>query len=136
MEKKQTSRLELAVKWIKENKNDLILAVSFFLIAVISFGLGRLSIIMGPKEPLGMEYSIKTDEYTNTDKNDEIRGTGVLNTGGVIIGNYVGSKNSDKYHLPDCPGALRIKEENKIWFSSIQEAESLGYTPAGNCDGI
>jgi len=49
---------------------------------------------------------------------------------------YVGSKNGTKYHLPWCSGAKNIKEENKVWFSSKEEAESQGYTTASNCKGI
>lgn len=51
-------------------------------------------------------------------------------------GLYVASKNGAKYHLPTCSGAKRIKEENKIWFNSKQEAEKAGYEPAKNCKGI
>ena len=40
---------------------------------------------------------------------------------------YVGSKNSDKYHLPDSGTAKNIKEENKVCFKSKEEAESRGY---------
>jgi hypothetical protein len=49
---------------------------------------------------------------------------------------YVGSKKSNIYHLPDCPGAKRIKEENKRCFSSKEEAEKAGYRPAKNCPGL
>ena len=49
---------------------------------------------------------------------------------------YVGSKNSDVYHLPDCPGAQRIKEENKKCFDSKAEAEKAGYRAAKNCPGL
>lgn len=48
-------------------------------------------------------------------------------------GQYVGSKNSDKYHLPSCRWAKRIKSENQVWFSSKEEAESKGYQPCGTC---
>lgn len=51
-------------------------------------------------------------------------------------GLYVASKNGAKYHLPTCSSAKRIKEENKIWFNSKQEAEKAGYEPAKNCKGI
>lgn len=54
----------------------------------------------------------------------------------VTKGLYVASKNGTKYHLPTCPGAKRIKEENKIWFDSKTEAEQAGYEPAKNCKGI
>lgn len=43
---------------------------------------------------------------------------------------FVGSVNSDKYHLPDCPSAKRIKPENQIWFASQEEAQVAGYEPS------
>lgn len=42
---------------------------------------------------------------------------------------YVGSKNSDKYHLPKCSWAKRIKPENRVCFSSAADAEAKGYKP-------
>ncbi|HED38129.1 MAG TPA: hypothetical protein ENI76_07790 [Ignavibacteria bacterium] len=49
---------------------------------------------------------------------------------------YVGSINGSKYHYPWCSGAQRIKESNKIQFSSKEEAIKAGYTPAANCKGL
>ncbi len=46
---------------------------------------------------------------------------------------FVASKNSNKYHLPSCRWAERIKKENQICFSSREEAESRGYQPCGTC---
>lgn len=54
----------------------------------------------------------------------------------LTSGQYVASKNGTKYHLPWCPGAKAMNEENKIWFNSKEDAESAGYTPAANCKGI
>ncbi len=45
----------------------------------------------------------------------------------------VGSKNGKKYYLPTCSGASRILESNQIWFTSAEEAQSFGYTPAKGC---
>lgn len=42
---------------------------------------------------------------------------------------FVGSRNSDKYHLPKCSWAKRIKPENRICFTSAADAESKGYKP-------
>ena len=53
-----------------------------------------------------------------------------------VKGRYVASKSGTAYHFPWCQGALKIKEENKIWFQTKEEAESRGYKPAGNCDGL
>ncbi|OGI21544.1 MAG: hypothetical protein A2808_00710 [Candidatus Moranbacteria bacterium RIFCSPHIGHO2_01_FULL_55_24] len=42
---------------------------------------------------------------------------------------FVGSKNSDKYHLPSCAPAKRIKPENRRCFASEEEARKAGYVP-------
>lgn len=47
--------------------------------------------------------------------------------------NFVGSKNSNKYHLPSCRWVKRIKPENQVWFSSEEEAQSKGYKPCATC---
>ncbi len=44
---------------------------------------------------------------------------------------YIGNLNTQKYHNKDC--ASIPKEENRIYFTSIAEAEEKGYTPCGNC---
>lgn len=49
---------------------------------------------------------------------------------------YVASKNGEKYYLPSCGTAKRIKEENKVWFGTKEEAESAGYLPGANCPGL
>jgi hypothetical protein len=116
----------------KKNGSDVFIVLTVILVALISFGIGRLSV---PKtepiqiknlektsvEDLKIEQSIPAppDVGTTTDK-----------------GKVVGSKNSDKYHLPECPGAKQISEQNKIWFDSIESAEKAGYKPAGNCPGL
>ncbi len=46
---------------------------------------------------------------------------------------YIGNKNSKKFHLPTCSGLP--KEENRVEFSSYEEAEQAGYEPCGNCMG-
>jgi hypothetical protein len=49
---------------------------------------------------------------------------------------FVASKKGKVYHLPWCPGAKAIQEDNKIYFSSREEAEKAGYRPAKNCPGL
>ena len=107
--------------WLKDNKTDLMLAISFFLIAIIGFGLGRLSAAFeAPND------TIRIEEVALP----ALAGEQALQAGEM---RFVGSKNGTIYHLSSCSGASRIKEENKIWFSSKEEAEGLGYTPAKNC---
>lgn len=51
-------------------------------------------------------------------------------------GTYVASKNGTKFYLPTCGSAKRIKDENKVWFDTKEEAEAAGFTPAANCPGL
>lgn len=44
----------------------------------------------------------------------------------------VASKNGETYYYVWCSGANRIKEENKIYFNSKEEAEKAGYREAKN----
>jgi methylphosphotriester-DNA--protein-cysteine methyltransferase len=46
---------------------------------------------------------------------------------------YVGSKNSDKYHHPDCKWAEKISPKNLVTFKSAQEALEAGYVPCKVC---
>ncbi len=46
----------------------------------------------------------------------------------------VGSKNSNKYHLLSCQWASKIKPENRVCFSSKEDAEAKGYIPAKCCN--
>lgn len=46
--------------------------------------------------------------------------------------NYIGNRGSQVFHRPDCPNLP--KEENRVVFSSRQEAVDAGYRPCGNCE--
>lgn len=73
--------------------------------------MGRLSVIVKNIEPLEIIGETKGKE----EKED-------------FTAMFVGSRNSDKYHFPDCYWATRIKPENQIWFKSEEEARKMGYT--------
>ena len=47
---------------------------------------------------------------------------------------FVGNKNSHVFHKPSCASAAKIKEENRISFSSRDDAVNKGYTPCGRCE--
>ena len=49
-------------------------------------------------------------------------------------GPFVGSKNSDVYHYPDCGSAQTIKPGNLVTFGSVEEAKSAGYRPCKKCN--
>ncbi len=47
------------------------------------------------------------------------------------IGEYIGNKNSKKFHLPTCKNLPA--EKNRVYISSRQEAIDNGFSPCGNC---
>ena len=106
-------------EWLKKVKDDIFLVIIIILVAVIGFALGRISAIREGKFPI----SVESASHIQTDTQ-------------VPRGELVGSKNGTVYHYTSCPGAKRIKEENKIFFNSREEAEKAGYRPAANCPGL
>ncbi len=48
-------------------------------------------------------------------------------------GQYVGSKNSDKYHYPSCYWAGKINPVNEVWFVNAQDAVNHNYIPCKVC---
>jgi hypothetical protein len=103
------------------------------LLGFASFGLGRLSAIEEQRQPVRIEtydlFSIPVDI--------EPEQTSLPNEEGVAkAGPYVASKNGSRFHLPSCPGAKQIKQENMVWFNTKNEAAAAGYSPASNCPGL
>jgi len=50
-----------------------------------------------------------------------------------VTGQFVGSINSDVYHYLNCHYVKRIKEYNKIYFTSVEDAKAHGYRPCKVC---
>jgi len=118
----------------KENR-ELFIAIIIILVAFASFGLGRLSKIEDTRTPIRIDNMtasvLGAEEGVITGNNQEKESS--ISTQGEL---YVGSRNGSKYHYPWCSGAQRIKGSNKVQFSSKEEAEKAGYTPAVNCKGL
>ncbi|MEK7643298.1 MAG: hypothetical protein AAB372_02520 [Patescibacteria group bacterium] len=48
-------------------------------------------------------------------------------------GSFIASKNGSTYYPKACKAVGRIKDENRLYFSSVQEAELAGFTPSKQC---
>jgi hypothetical protein len=112
------------------------------LVGIASFGLGRISALEANREPVQVRMGDGSVVSSNTTSKNETRvesqkASQSASAGASFNdGEVVGSKNSNKYHLPWCSGAQRISEANKITFKSVAEAEAAGYVPAANCPGL
>ena len=105
----------------------LFLSVTIILIALLSFGIGKLS-VAGNREPIKIEYDPNLTEWSTPSVD---QAASVINA--VKEGEVITSKNGARYHYPWCSGAKQIKEENKIVFATVAAAEAAGYTLAANC---
>jgi len=125
---------------MRENRGDLYVVAIIFFVGLASFGIGRLSILWPDKEPIEItntQLPITNDDGDDTIRNQHVNQQGdSANVTPTIQRKYVASKNGTAYHFPWCPGALNIKEENKVWFETKEEAELAGYKIAANCEGL
>ena len=107
----------------------LFLSLVIILVASLSFGIGRLTVV-GKREPVKIEYDLALTESATPSVEQTasvIKAVDNENTSVVV------SKNGTKYHYLHCSGAKQIKEENKIVFATPAAAEAAGYTLAANC---
>lgn len=124
--------------FLAANRNDLGIAALVFLVGMIGFGLGRLSRSWPSAYPLVIENA--SGDATTADT----KGTAAIGqvlrkipaSADASNGTYVASKNGSAFHLPSCSGAKRIKDENRIWFQTEEDAMRAGYKPAANCPGL
>lgn len=99
-------------------------------VAVVAFILGRQSIIASVQSPAGVQV-IQGQAAIIASK--EVIEEGMAPEARVGV---VASRSGTKYHLPSCPGAKQINEENKITFATIEAAKAAGYSAAANCNGL
>ncbi len=120
---------------IKQQERPLVWLGFLLLTNLLAFGLGRLTILVGESEPITVDYQ----PQVMASQVAQVAPATTQEKPKVSLGKVtqlVASKSGTKYHLPNCPGAKQIKESNKIFFASVEEAIRAGYTPAANCPGL
>src|SRR3990167_10064768 len=117
------------VGWRELILDKLFLSIIIILVTVLSFGIGRLSVI-GNREPIRIEYDPVLTSNSSTSEVDKLQTASVIQA--VEKTEVIASKNGSRYHYPHCGGAKQIKEENKITFATPVAAEAAGYTLAAN----
>ena len=127
----------------------IILVLGFVLVAAISFEAGIIKGREFKKKPIVIENSALASAASQESSSTPQEGQKTASEGQLEAGNtnipsqtvptgrqdctYVGSKNSNKYHLPSCRWAKNIKPENLACFKDKNDAESKGYLPDKNC---
>ena len=137
--------------WLEDNQRTIVFVVGMILLLIISFGLGRLSVMPVSKKPIIIEVPSIEGQAANTGqvlqkstgetemKTEEGKGSAGSaetadknknqSTSSGKKGIIVASKKGEKYHWPWCAWAEKIKPENQVWFNSEAEAQKAGYQP-------
>lgn len=126
-----TSFLSRMKEWIAQNQGNLLLFVGILVVGVLAFESGYLRGKMVQSNPVTLSIPALNEAVSPSIANTIIKTD-------VVISNtetqkttascpLVGSKNSNKYHLVTCAVAKRIKPENRVCFSSKEDAEKRGY---------
>lgn len=102
---------------------DAVVVAVLVLSSSLSFGLGYLA---GQGSGQGSSLVLEESPLATSSTRSSI----------VENSKVVASKNGTKFYLPNCAGADRISDANKVWFASATAAIKAGYTPSANCKGI
>jgi len=119
---------------IKSNREGINTTfIHIFLMVLVAFGsflLGRLSVatssVKSDIEIINKESRLENDANAYQDKSQSTAMP-------TLAGKYVASKNGKLYYTVTCKASNRIKEENKVYFDTREDAEKSGYAWATSC---
>ncbi|MDP2837874.1 MAG: hypothetical protein Q8O53_01175 [Candidatus Moranbacteria bacterium] len=124
-------------QWFREYKERLLTLLGIVLVGVLCFEAGLLQGKITTEKPLQLSLSpvpTLTPSEAEASPTIQVVVTPPFESRVAQVGEsqclYVGSKNSNKYHLPTCAVAKRIKPENRVCFVSKEAAEARGYVPS------
>ncbi|MFZ1626942.1 MAG: hypothetical protein WAT81_04025 [Candidatus Moraniibacteriota bacterium] len=119
----------------RERLGKIWLFIAFLLVSILAFEAGWLKRSLAETAPL----IITTPTVVPAEALPEWQASGVvqsaispseMNKQEVPAScSFVGSKKSNKYHLPSSRCAKQIKAENRLCFDSVEGAKTQGYLP-------
>ncbi|HMN19486.1 MAG TPA: hypothetical protein PKA31_02745 [Candidatus Moranbacteria bacterium] len=122
---------ELRAFWAK-NELRITVFAAFLLSGGICFALGFLEGRKMPSEPLVIEKREQTAapaQNTPPEPPGPFKDSAAPSSSSAASSSgcaFVGSRNSDKFYIPSCSWAKRIKPENLVCYKSEQEALAKG----------
>ena len=119
-------------QWVNDNRDRLLILLGLFLVGGLCFEAGFLMGRVRTEVPVVLSVPALLPEEPQKDLVPSIDTSSHLEPVVTVVQEqttcpFVGSRNSNKYHLATCAVAKRIKLENRICFASREEAEKRGY---------
>lgn len=118
---------------LQEKLAKLWLGIAFLLVAALAFEAGWLKRSLGESEPLIIAAPTALPAPTipvrqaGSEANVPATTSSVQKDESPVACAFVGSKKSNKYHLPTSRCAKQIKSENRLCFASVEAAKAKGY---------
>ncbi len=124
---------------LSEKGKDILVVFILILVGTGSFELGRLSKgSNGPNSPSGVKIEYKdtitggiSQEASSIKALDDQTPVSANST--IQTKTFFASSKGTKYYSPGCTGGQTIKPENKIYFTSKEQAEGAGYVLSTTC---
>lgn len=112
------------------NTSSILYLISFLLIGIISYRIGSNQKLNNLEANISIIYpnesAIIKETSESKDNNDVI--SNISSSKSIIA-----SKSGKVYYTADCSGSNRIKDENKVYFQTKEEAQSVGLTLSKTC---
>lgn len=118
-----------------ETGKDILVVLIVILVGLGSFELGRLS-KENQSSGIKIEYpdQIEAKGVNVTSNVISSANTSLLDPASNSIGKtFFASSRGSKYYTISCSAGKTIKQENRVWFTTGNEAEQAGYTLSSGC---
>ena len=114
---------------------DILTVIIVILVGLGSFGLGRLS-KDAQNEGIWVEYAGEEANIINSlnnAQNGQKETTDTLLRQGFGGQAFFASSKGTKYYSVSCSAGKTIKQENRVYFNTREEAEAAGYQLSSSC---
>lgn len=125
-------RNRLLVFFQKLTENKVFIFLCFLLAVGVSFFLGRLSNIFDSRPIFSIEEMKMLDNKIIANNSNNLEEQ-IQKFSGTSTSTIVASRKGTKYHFVWCKSAASIKESNKIYFKTEDEAKKTGRTLSSSC---
>ncbi len=123
--------------WIESEKGkDILMIIIVILVGLGSFELGRLS-KANSSAGIQIEYpkQIETEPASAINAVESATSTPAKTKTSNSAGkNFFASNKGTKYYSLGCSAGKSLKQENRIYFATKEEAEKAGYTLSASCN--
>lgn len=119
------------IQTLKGNIGKIWLASAFILVSLLSYEAGSIRQALLEPKPVVIEVPERLPDESLPERQGVSKSSAERTPASTALPTqdcaFVGSKNSNKYHIPTSRCAKQIKAENRVCFTSVDAAIARGY---------